>query len=128
MCIFCEIVKGNIPSYKVYEDDDVLAFLDISQVTKGHTLVIPKKHYDNFLEIDPEELKNLIVEVQKVAKIVQEKTQCLGINVLTNINEVAGQSVKHLHFHIIPRYSDKDAVDIKFNESNIKVEETYKMF
>ena len=66
MCVFCEIIKGNIPSAKVYEDDKTLAILDISQTTKGHTLVLPKQHYANLLEIPAEELSELIVKVQKI--------------------------------------------------------------
>ena len=72
MCVFCEIVKGNIPSRKVYEDDEILAILDIAQTTKGHTLVMPKKHYTDIYESDPEILKKLIVKVQELGKMICE--------------------------------------------------------
>ena len=106
MCVFCEIINGNIPSSKVYEDDDVLAILDLSQTTKGHTLVMPKKHYQNILEIPQDELAKLFVKVQKIAKRVTTNLGANGFNILVNTNEVAGQSVMHLHVHIIPRYDE----------------------
>ena len=104
MCVFCEIIKGNIPSKKVYEDDDTLAILDISQTTKGHTLVMPKKHVDNFLLMDNEEYQQLMGKVQKLADKIVSKLDAKGCNVLINTNEVAGQSVMHFHVHVIPRY------------------------
>ena len=94
-----------------------MAFLDLSQVTKGHTLVVPKKHYDNVLDCDPETLAHLIQVTQMLAKRITERCQAKGVNILTNCNEAAGQSVMHLHFHIIPRYDENDAIVIQFNES-----------
>lgn len=117
MCIFCEIINGNIPSSKVYEDDDVLAILDLSQTTKGHTLVMPKKHYQNILEIPQDELANLIIKVQEIAKKVTANLGAKGFNILVNTNEVAGQSVMHLHVHIIPRYDENDTIEIKTYEN-----------
>lgn len=117
MCIFCEIINGNIPSSKVYEDDDVLAILDLSQTTKGHTLVMPKKHYQNILEIPQDELANLIIKVQEIAKKVIANLGAKGFNILVNTNEVAGQSVMHLHVHIIPRYDENDTIEIKTYEN-----------
>ena len=73
MCIFCEIIAGNIPSKKVYEDDKILAILDIAQTTKGHTLVIPKKHSDNFLQMDNDEFKDLMSKTQNIAKKLENK-------------------------------------------------------
>ena len=104
-CIFCKIIAGDIPSSKVYEDEEVLAFLDISQVTPGHTLVVPKKHARNLLEM-----------VSKVAKKVEAATQAKGMNVISNMEEVSGQTVFHTHVHIIPRYSDQDELAISFTE------------
>ncbi len=118
MCIFCNIADGKIPAYKVYEDDNVLAFLYISQVTKGHTLVIPKKHFDNFLDCDSDTLNKVMGIAQKIGKQLQDKLDCQGFNILSNINEVAGQSVKHFHVHVIPRYSEEDACIIKFETSD----------
>ena len=117
MCIFCSIVNKEIPSSCIYEDEQVMAFLDLSQVTKGHTLVVPKKHYDNLLECDDETLAHLIQVVKMLAVRISERLNAQGVNVLNNTHETAGQTVNHLHFHIIPRYSENDAVVIQFNES-----------
>lgn len=117
MCVFCSIINHEIPSKVVYEDDLVLAILDISQVTKGHTLVMPKKHVDNLLECDDETAAHLIQVVKRLAKRIQEKTGAVGINILNNNGEAAGQTVNHLHFHIIPRYSENDAFVCEFKES-----------
>lgn len=117
MCIFCMIANHEIPSSTVYEDEKVIAFLDLSQVTNGHTLVIPKKHYENILECDPADLKHVIEVVQMLSKRVVERLGAKGVNILNNCNEVAGQTVMHMHFHIIPRYDENDAIEINFNES-----------
>lgn len=107
-CIFCKIVSGDIPSSKVYEDDAVYAFLDLSQVTKGHTLVIPKKHTKDIYETSDEIAGDLFTRVPKIAKAIKETFQPLGINMLSNTGEAAGQSVFHLHMHLIPRYGKED--------------------
>ncbi|MEE1107874.1 HIT family protein [Macrococcoides canis] len=104
--VFSKILKGEIPSYKVYEDEYTYAFLDISQVSKGHTLVIPKNATPDMLSIDPSDLQHVITSVQKVAKAVDKAFQPDGINVIQNNRAYADQSVFHLHFHIIPRYKD----------------------
>ena len=117
MCIFCMIANHEINSSIIYEDDKVAAFLDLSQVTKGHTLVVPKKHYANLIEADPEDLAHVIKITQMLAKRIMERCGATGVNILNNCNEVAGQTVMHVHFHIIPRYSENDAIEIKFNES-----------
>ena len=104
MCIFCDIILGKIPSRKVYEDDEFLAILDLSQTTKGHTLVMPKKHYDNFLAMPKEEYGKLMEKVQDIAETITQKMQANGCNILINTNEVAGQSIMHAHCHIVPRY------------------------
>ncbi len=117
MCIFCDIIAGKIPSSKVYEDDDVLAILDVSQVTYGHTLVMPKKHYANILEADEDTIVKCSKVISRLSKQIVKNTGAVGCNVLNNCGEVAGQTVPHLHFHIIPRYSDKDCVSFEFKES-----------
>lgn len=117
MCIFCDIIANKIPSKKVYEDDKTLAILDISQVTYGHTLVMPKKHVRNIIETDPETAAECIRIVSKLAGQIVRNTGAVGCNVLNNCGEFAGQSVDHLHFHIIPRYDENDAVEIRFNPS-----------
>ncbi|MCR5231255.1 MAG: HIT family protein [Acholeplasmatales bacterium] len=108
MCIFCKIINGEIPSKKVYEDDDVLAILDISQATKGHTLVMPKKHYANLFEIDNNVYLKVMAKAKELALKITEKENALGCNILNNCNEAAGQSVMHFHVHILPRYKDDD--------------------
>ena len=117
MCIFCDIIAGKIPSSKVYEDNDVLAILDSSQVTYGHTIVMPKKHVKNILEADEETVCRCMKAVHTLSRQIVERTGAKGCNILNNCNEVAGQSVDHLHFHIIPRYSKDDACQFIFNES-----------
>ena len=102
--VFCKIVDGEIPCYKVYEDADVLAFLDISQVTRGHTLVIPKKHYDNFLAVPQETMHKVMDIAQRIGQVAIKFLNAKGVNILTNCYEAAGQTVKHFHVHVIPRY------------------------
>lgn len=104
MCVFCKIVKGEIPSVKVYEDEEFLAFLDIAPVNKGHTLVIPKRHAETFLDLTPEEAGKLYKVVNKVAKAVKEALNADGLNILVNSGEASGQEVFHVHVHIIPRF------------------------
>jgi histidine triad (HIT) family protein len=102
--IFCRIIKGEIPCTKVYEDNDVLAILDISQTTKGHTLVMPKVHYDNFLATPPEIVHKVYDVAQRIGQAEMTVLGAKGVNILTNVGEVAGQSVTHFHVHVIPRY------------------------
>ncbi len=117
MCIFCDIIDGKIPSSKVYEDEDVLAILDVSQVTFGHTLVMPKKHVENIIEADEDTVVKCSKVISKLTKQIVSNTGAVGCNVLNNCGEVAGQTVHHLHFHIIPRYSENDCVSFEFKES-----------
>ena len=118
MCIFCDIAEGKIPSYKVYEDDVCLAFLDLAQVTRGHTLVIPKKHFANVLECDDETIAHLAKVTKMLAKRITDRLQAPGCNILNNTNEVAGPSVMHLHFHIIPRYGSDDGLVAEFRPNH----------
>ena len=113
-CIFCKIISGEIPSSKVYEDDKVLAFLDISQATKGHTLVIPKEHVRNILEMSAETAETVFSRVPKIARAVQKATKAIGMNILNNNEEVAGQTVFHTHVHLVPRYGAEDDLKIDF--------------
>ncbi len=102
-CVFCAIAAGEIPSFKVYEDDLVLAYLDINPFTEGHTLVIPKAHSANLLDTPAETLKEVVARVQKVAAHIQATLPCDGFNILQNNGAAAGQTVHHIHFHIVPR-------------------------
>ncbi len=111
-CIFCKIINGEIPSYKIYEDDDVYAFLDINPVSCGHTLVVPKEHYCDIFEIPDNLLSKINIVVKKLSSTIKEKLKCDGINVLQNNGSCAGQTVFHYHVHIQPVY-----VDSKIDES-----------
>lgn len=122
MCIFCKIANNEIPCYKLYEDDLFLAFLDISQATKGHTLVIPKKHYQNIFELQDSEKEKYLDVIQKVGLAIKKATNCEGINILNNNGEAAGQTVFHCHIHIIPRYSN-DTLKIEFGSIETSKEE-----
>ena len=102
-CVFCAILDGEIPCFKVYEDDTVLAYLDINPFADGHTLVIPKKHVTGLLASDDELLAQVVSRVKKIARHIVETLGADGFNILQNNGEAAGQSVFHLHFHIIPR-------------------------
>ena len=114
--VFCKIIRGEIPSYKVYEDNDVLAILDISQVTKGHVLVLPKEHYDNFLAT-PQEIMHKVMDVaQRIGQIQIKMLGAKGVNILSNVYEAAGQSVMHFHVHVIPRY-EEDNFHIEMKEN-----------
>lgn len=104
-CIFCAIADGEIPSFKVYEDELVLAYLDINPFAKGHTLVIPKAHSEGLLDTDDATLAAVIARVKKIAAHVKAKLGADGFNILQNNGEAAGQTVKHLHFHIVPRFA-----------------------
>jgi histidine triad (HIT) family protein len=107
-CIFCKIINGEIPSAKVYEDEDVFAFLDISQVTKGHTLVIPKAHHANVYELPEDVAGKLFAVIPKITNAVKKAYNPIGLNLLNNNGEAAGQTVFHYHLHIIPRYGKGD--------------------
>ncbi len=105
-CLFCKIIKGEISSYKIYEDEKTVAFLDVNPISRGHTLVIPKKHAKNLFDISKEDLIAVSVTIKKVAQILKDKLGADGINVLQANEEIAGQSVFHIHFHITPRYKN----------------------
>lgn len=106
-CIFCAIAAGEIPSFKVYEDDLVLAYLDINPFSKGHTLVIPKAHATGLLDTPDEILAAVIARVKKVAAHLKQALLCDGFNILQNNGVAAGQTVMHVHFHIVPRYGNE---------------------
>ncbi|MBI5449337.1 HIT family protein [Candidatus Gottesmanbacteria bacterium] len=103
-CLFCKIIEGTIPANRVYEDKDFLAFLDISPVNPGHTLVLPKKHFETYLDTPDETLENLSKKVKKIALGIKEATEAEGINIMVNAHKAAGQVIPHLHTHVIPRY------------------------
>ena len=126
MCVFCKIINNEFSSYKVYEDEEVLAILDLSQTTYGHTLVMPKKHYDNMLAIPQNEWAHLMEVVKNLSQKIMTKLNAKGFNILINTNEAAGQTVNHLHVHIIPRYDEKDTIEIIMHENDYNKEELLK--
>ncbi|HFD4960336.1 TPA: HIT family protein [Streptococcus pyogenes] len=113
-CIFCSIIQGDIPSSKVYEDEQVLAFLDISQTTKGHTLVIPKQHVRNLLEMTAETASHLFARIPKIARAIQSATGATAMNIINNNEALAGQTVFHAHVHLVPRYNEEDGISIQY--------------
>lgn len=114
-CIFCKIINQEIPSYKVYEDELVYAFLDISQVTKGHTLVIPKTHVTDLFDYDAQLASDLFSRIPKIAKAIEKSfPEMEGLNMVNNNKALAYQSVFHSHVHLIPRYSEKDDFSMHF--------------
>lgn len=104
-CVFCAIAAGEIPAFKLYEDELVLACLDVNPFSEGHSLVIPKAHSTGLLDTDDATLAAVIARVKRVAAQIAGKLGCDGFNVLQNNGEAAGQTVRHLHFHVIPRRS-----------------------
>ncbi|MCK8624244.1 HIT family protein [Apilactobacillus xinyiensis] len=123
-CIFCKIINGDIPSYTVYEDDVVKAFLDISQATPGHTLVIPKKHVQNIYEYDDNLAEQVFSRIPKIARAIKASSPDIkGMNIVNNNGEVAYQSVFHSHFHLIPRYSEKDGFEMSFQDNGKNYDE-----
>ena len=108
-CIFCKIIEKKIPAYILYEDACYIAFLDASQATPGHTLIVPKVHVDNFLQANNETLSHLINLAQRIGIALQQSNpQIMGMNLLSNCGIIAGQTVPHLHIHLIPRYREND--------------------
>lgn len=101
-CIFCKIAKGEAPACKIYEDENIVAFLSIQPINVGHTLVVPKKHYENIYEIPEGEVARLFKAVKKIAPAVRRGVEAEGIQIVQNNGEAAGQVVFHIHVHIIP--------------------------
>jgi histidine triad (HIT) family protein len=114
-CIFCKITNAEIPSYKIYEDNNLIAILDISQTTKGHTLVIPKKHYKNLYELDSLTSGEIFKVIPDIANALKKAFNPIGLNLIIN-TEKPLQTVEHFHIHLIPRY-ENDKLDINFQNN-----------
>ena len=115
-CLFCKIIKGEIPSRKVFETDNTYAFLDISPMTKGHTIVIPKNHYYNLIDMPENEINPFYTDLRKIAIFMKDHLEFDGFNILQNNFPVAGQVVDHFHYHIIPRYQGEQTfLELKKN-------------
>jgi len=105
-CIFCKIVKGEIPCYKVYEDPKFVAFLDINPINKGHTLIIPKKHFETILDIEKEQFGEIMKLTKKLSEAIIKAIKADGFEICINNKKAAGQLVPHLHVHIMPRFKN----------------------
>ncbi len=105
-CLFCKLIQGKLPIEKVYEDENTLALLDIHPINRGHTLVVPKKHYTNIHDTPPADFEHVMRAVQMLAAKIKTAVGAEGINIGINNGSAAGQIVDHLHVHIIPRWSD----------------------
>ncbi|MCI8598661.1 MAG: HIT family protein [Lachnospiraceae bacterium] len=121
-CIFCKIANGEIPSSTIYEDEDFRVFLDLNPATRGHALLVPKKHFANLLELDDGLCEKAMVLAKKLAGKMTELLGCDGFNLMQNNGEAAGQTVFHFHLHLIPRYKD-DTAGITWRPGNASSEE-----
>ncbi len=130
-CIFCRIIKGNIPCKEIHQDENFLAFLDVNPCSKGHCLIVPKKHGEDIFDFEDEECEKIIPFTKKVMKMIKEKIGCNGFNVGWNNGKFAGQVVPHLHVHIIPRFEGDNGGSMHSiinNPGELKVEEVYSLF
>lgn len=116
-CIFCKIIDSEVPCYKVYEDENVIAFLDAEPVSKGHTLVVPKQHVENIHEA--EGMDYMWDALVKVSDAVRDAFDAKGLNIDQNVGEVAGQEVFHMHFHVTPRY-DGSEIELEYDRSELE--------
>ena len=105
-CIFCRIANGEIPSKTLYEDSEFRVILDLGPAAKGHALILPKEHAENLYDLPEGTAAAAMVLAQRMARIMQKKLQCDGLNLVQNNGEAAGQTVHHFHLHLIPRYID----------------------
>ena len=122
-CIFCKIVKGDIPCAKIFEDECVISFLDIAPANKGHALIVTKNHYETLLEVPEECLNDMMLKSKKIAQALSAALGNQGFNILMNNKKVAGQLVPHAHVHIIPRF-ENDGINLnwrprKYNDKEI---------
>ena len=125
-CLFCKIIKGEVPSKTVYEDEVVKVFLDINPSTNGDLLVVPKKHYENIFDVDDEVITHTLkLTREKLYPLLKEKLNCDGLTIVEN-NEY-GQDIKHFHIHLTPRYKE-DCLLHKFNKDILKeLDEVFKI-
>jgi len=105
-CLFCKIIAGEVPSQVVDQDDRTVAFMDINPATRGHALVVPRRHAKNLLEIEPDDLSATVIAAQRLARRAAERFDADGINLLNSCGAAAWQTVFHFHIHVIPRYDD----------------------
>lgn len=128
-CIFCKIVSNQVPSYKIFENDYIFAFLDISPINKGHTLIVPKKHFENILDIESEYLEQVIATAKNLSIQYKNSLKAVGFNILHASGKQAHQSIFHFHMHLIPRYED-DKINLNLQgtrETNENLESLVKL-
>ncbi len=128
MCVFCKIINNEIPSYTIYENDYVKCFLDISQATKGHTLIVPKKHVENVFALDSIEASEVMKAAVVVANLLKTKLKVENINLLNNSGSLAGQTVMHFHLHVLPRYGcdEIDFHQVEHEPNFVELDKLYK--
>jgi len=117
-CIFCKIVAGEIPCYKIAETDNVLAFLDVMPISRGHLLIIPKNHVELIYDANPEIMAEVMSTAVKISAVAKNILNCDGMNLLLNTEKYAGQIVPHIHLHLIPRYFD-DNIKWQWNQGTL---------
>ena len=117
-CIFCKIIAGEIPSTTVYEDDDFRGILDVNPAARGHVIILPKNHAANIFELPDEDVSKVMVVAKKIATAIKKAYKCDGVNILQNNGEAAGQTVFHLHVHVIPRY-ENDTVNVGWKQGDM---------
>ena len=117
-CIFCKILAGEIPSTAVYEDDDFKASLDVNPAARGHVIILPKNHAANIYELPDEDASKIMIVAKKIATAIEKAYHCDGVNILQNNGEAAGQTVFHLHVHVIPRFKG-DTVNIGWKQGDM---------
>lgn len=117
-CIFCKILAGEIPSTAVYEDDDFKAILDVNPAARGHVIILSKNHAANIYELPDEDASKIMVVAKKIATAIEKAYHCDGVNILQNNGEAAGQTVFHLHVHVIPRFKG-DTVNIGWKQGDM---------
>ncbi|MDF7638515.1 HIT family protein [Lactobacillus sp. ESL0791] len=125
-CLFCKIIRGEVPSYTVFENDDVKAFLDISQVNPGHTLMVPKKHITNFFDYSPEDIKKYLQYIPAIANAIKKfDPKITGMNINSNNGKSANQVVMHSHIHFVPRFEGDGLKLTTRNNADKYTEEDY---
>lgn len=124
-CLFCKIIKKEIPSEIIYEDEDVLVFLDINPTTNGDTLVIPKEHFENYFDVSEELLEHMNDIYKSLYNVYKEKLNCVGLTLSTNLEY--GQDIKHMHMHFIPRYKDDEIKHLSNKEILKDIKEISKL-
>lgn len=119
MDIFCKIINNEIPSYTIYEDEIIKVFLDVNPNSTGHTLIIPKKHYENLFDIEEETLNYILKKSKDIANLLKEKLNCDGITLAQNNG--LGQDVKHYHLHLIPKYHNDEKLTLEEVHNKLKI-------